>query len=61
MPTLREEIRDGTLRRMRRSLAETEDRLAVLRDDGRSADDPEIRQAAAWRAALIRDIEEMDR
>ncbi|MBE7201379.1 MAG: hypothetical protein INR70_26745 [Parafilimonas terrae] len=61
MPTLREEIRDGTLRRMRRALADTEDRLATLRDERRSADDPEIQQAAAWRAALIRDIQEMER
>ncbi len=59
--TLREQIREGTLRRMRRALAETEDRLAILRDERRSADDPEIRQAAAWRAALIKDIQEMER
>ncbi len=58
---LRDQIREGTLRRMRQSLAETEDRVARLRDEGRSPDDQAIRQAVAWRAALIRDIEEMDR
>ncbi len=59
--TLREVIRTGTLRRMRQALAEAEDRLIRLRDDGRAPDDPEIREAEAWRAALLRDIAEMDR
>ncbi|MGH1574545.1 hypothetical protein ACRAWG_32715 [Methylobacterium sp. P31] len=58
--TLREEIRIGTLVRMRRALDETEDRLARLRDEGRSPDDEEIRETAAWRSALVRDIEEME-
>lgn len=59
--TLREEIRSGTLRRMREALAETEDRLIRLRDDGQAPDDPEVWEAEAWRAALLRDIAEMDR
>lgn len=59
MSELREEIRTGTLRRMRRALAETEDRLARLRDDGRSPDDREVREAEAYRGALARDIGEV--
>jgi hypothetical protein len=61
MATLREEIRTGTLRRMRQALAEVEDQMARLRDESRSPDDPAIRQAVDWRDALVRDIEEMER
>ncbi len=60
MATLREEIRTGTLRRMREALAEVEDRLIRLRDDGRGPGDPEVREAADRRDALLRDIAEMD-
>ncbi|KQO91649.1 protein of unknown function [Methylorubrum extorquens] len=59
MSELREEVRLGTLRRMRQALAETEDRLARLRDDGRSPDDREVREAEAYRDALARDIGEV--
>lgn len=61
MSELREEVRLGTLRRMRRALAETEDRLARLRDDGRSPNDREVREAEAYRDALGRDIGEVAR
>lgn len=61
MTTLREQIREGTLRRMQRALAETEDQLARLRDEGRPSGDQEIQKASAWRDAIVRDIEEMER
>lgn len=58
---LREDVREGTLRRMRRALAETEAKLDRLRADGRAPGDAQVLEAEAWRDGLIRDIEEMDR
>lgn len=56
MSDLREEVRLGTLRRMRRALAETDARLERLRADGRPPGDEEVHEAAAYRDRLVASI-----
>lgn len=60
MGNLREEVRLGTLRRMRRALAETDARLERLRADGRLPGDAEVNEAAAYRDSLVASIAELE-
>ena len=59
MGDLREEVRLGTLRRMRRALAETDARLERLRADGRPPGDAQVQEAAAYRDRLVASIAEV--